>query len=187
MSNPIHDIESLNAAIQQGLKPEWLFFWGHQPSRDGTITKTCFSQWWEGFPFEVDGVTYQTAEHYMMAEKARLFDDTESIEKIVQSSHPREAKKLGRGVQGFDEKKWQAERFQIVVRGNLAKFSQHSSLADFLISTDKQIIVEASPQDRVWGIGLRAEDERATNPQEWRGLNLLGFALMEVRHSLRAT
>ncbi len=148
------------------------------------MTKTCFSQWWENFPFEVDCVAYKTAEHYMMAEKARLFGDAEMRERIIESGHPGEAKKLGRKVRGFEETKWEAERSRIVVRGNFAKFQQNPLLAEFLLKTGQRILVEASPRDRVWGIGLTAHDARAENPEAWKGLNLLGFALMEVRQTL---
>ena len=98
---------------------------------------------------------------------------------------PRQAKDLGRRVRGFDEEKWVATRFELVVRGNLAKFDQHANLREFLLGTGERVLVEASPVDRIWGIGLAADDERAEKPGLWRGLNLLGFALMEVRRALR--
>jgi len=69
----------------------------------------------------------------------------------------------------------------------MAKFSQHPELGQFLLATGERVLVEASPQDRVWGVGLTADDERAASPRTWRGLNLLGFALMEVRHRLKDT
>ena len=98
--------------------------------------------------------------------------------------HPGAAKALGRQVRGFDEQRWAEHRFDAVVTGNMAKFGQHRQLRDFLTSTGSRVIVEASPRDRVWGIGLAADDERAQSPERWPGLNLLGFALMEVRHQL---
>ena len=85
---------------------------------------------------------------------------------------------------GFDEERWAEHRFEVVVTGNMAKFGQHRQLRDFLTSTGSRVIAEASPRDRVWGIGLAADDERAQSPERWPGLNLLGFALMEVRHQL---
>ena len=88
-------------------------------------------------------------------------------------------------VQGFDEAKWQAARYDIVVRGNLAKFSQNEALRSFLLNTGERVLVEASPVDPIWGIGLAANDPLAEQPAQWRGLNLLGFALMDVRRSLR--
>ncbi len=180
----ITDNESLVAAMNAGFRPRWLFFWGHTPSKDGSLGKTCFSQWWAAHPFEIDGAMYQTAEHFMMAEKARLFGDEECRTKILAAASPAQAKKLGRLVKGFDESQWKAARMDIVVRGNHAKFSQHPALKEYLAGTGERIIVEASPVDRIWGIGLAGTDEHAENPRLWKGLNLLGFALMEVRRRL---
>ncbi|WP_344310183.1 NADAR family protein [Fodinicola feengrottensis] len=168
-------------AAGQALK--FLFFWGHQPAPDGRVTASCLSQWWEA-DFTVDGVTYRSAEHFMMASKAMLFDDSAAADRILAASHPNDAKKLGREVRGFDEDTWNKHRFDIVVRANAAKFGQHPDLSGFLLSTEKRLIVEASPVDRVWGIGLTAQDERAQRPSTWRGLNLLGFALIDVRTQL---
>ncbi|NGN64391.1 NADAR family protein [Streptomyces sp. A7024] len=163
---------------------KFLFFWGHRPTRDGSVGKGCFSQWWPA-PFTVDGVEYATAEHFTMAGKARLFGDTDAERAIVAAGHPKQAKDLGRTVRGFDQEAWAAHRYDIVVRGNEAKFGQHPDLRDYLLRTGDRVLVEASPVDRVWGIGLAADDERAQTPAEWRGLNLLGLALMDVRERLR--
>ena len=97
---------------------------------------------------------------------------------------PSAAKALGRKVRGFVDEQWRAARMEIVVRGNSAKFSQHAGLRDHLLKTGDAILVEAAPRDRIWGIGLGAKNEKASNPAQWRGLNLLGFALMEVRSLL---
>lgn len=86
---------------------------------------------------------------------------------------------------GFDEHRWAEQRFELVVTGNLAKFGQHPDLRAFLLGTGSRVLAEASPRDRIWGTGLAASDERATSPEHWPGLNLLGFALMEVRHRLQ--
>jgi ribA/ribD-fused uncharacterized protein len=123
----------------------------------------------------------------MMAAKTLLFGDAETAARIQAAPHPGAAKKLGRQVRGFDERSWVQRRFDLVITGNLAKFGQHPQLRDFLLGTGNRILVEASPLDRIWGIGLAVDDERATSPQQWPGLNLLGFALMEVRHQLRST
>jgi ribA/ribD-fused uncharacterized protein len=120
----------------------------------------------------------------MMAEKARLFHDEATRALILQASHPDQAKKLGRRVQNFDEARWNAVRFEVVVRGNAAKFSQHPELRQYLLQTAPCVFVEASPVDAIWGIGLAQDHPNATNPAEWRGLNLLGFALMKVRDQL---
>ena len=162
----------------------YVFFWGHRPNKDGTIGKTCFSQWFNS-PFEHESVFYRTAEHWMMAEKARLFGDKAILERILKSSTPLEAKKLGRKVRNFDEKTWKAHRKEIVLNGNYLKFSQHNKLWDFLNQTGDKIIVEASPYDTIWGIGMVREEPGIEDPDNWRGLNLLGYALMEVRDKIR--
>ncbi len=178
----IYSTEALITAITSGFQPEYLFFWVHQPRQDGQIGKQCLSQWWPS-PFEVNGILYPTAEHYMMAEKARLFGDDVIAEKIISTAQPDVAKKLGRAVKGFDEKKWAEHRFAIVMRGNEAKFGQNTDLKEFLLNTRKRVLVEASPFDRVWGIGLTEDDPAAVEPAQWQGLNLLGFALMKVRYA----
>ena len=162
---------------------KFLYFWGHQPSKDGSITKACFSQWWIA-SFEIDGICYQTAEHWMMAAKARLFNDTVALEKILTATTAPEAKKLGREVNNFDAEKWDAEKYALVVKGNLHKFSSNPDLRSFLLNTADRVLVEASPVDNIWGIGLAADDPKAANPHNWKGENLLGYALMEVRELL---
>ena len=175
------NVEALSAAMRDGFSPKWLFFWGHTPAKDGSVSKSCFSQWWDGHPFPIGDDLYRTAEHYMMAEKARLFRDDAILKKILDARTPAEAKKLGRKVQGFNEAQWLERRWDIVVRGNLAKFGAHVELREFLINTGSRVLVEASPYDQIWGIGMVATDDRAENPERWKGLHLLGFALMEVR------
>ncbi|MCL4147568.1 UNVERIFIED_CONTAM: hypothetical protein GTU68_003139 [Idotea baltica] len=169
---------------KQAQRIKYLFFWGHTPSTDGSIKATCFSQWWAEHPFEENGVVYQTAEHYMMAGKARLFDDKEILEQILGAKSAAEAKKLGRMVKGWNQKTWETERCKIVVQGNYLKFSQHTELKTFLLQTTSRVIVEASPLDRIWGIGIDKEHESAADPINWKGENLLGFCLMEVRDRL---
>jgi len=180
----VRDVAGLIAALERGERVKFLMFWGHQPPRGGGVGRGCLSQWWPA-EFTVDGVRYRTAEHFMMAAKARLFGDAEAEAAIIAAGHPKQAKDLGRQVRGFDEEKWRDARFDLVVQGNLAKFGQNPELRDFLLGTGDRVLVEASPVDRVWGIGLAADDERAERPECWRGLNLLGFALMEVRQALR--
>ncbi|WP_052390704.1 NADAR family protein [Streptomyces sp. NRRL B-24484] len=177
--------EQLVSLVEAGARPKYLLFWGHRPESDGRIGAGSLSQWWPG-AFTVDGVTYRTAEHWMMAGKARLFQDEETLARILTAPTPGEAKKLGRMVRGFDDERWVAERFELVVAGNVAKFGQDEALRNYLLGTSQRVLVEASPLDRLWGIGLAADNERATRPHEWRGLNLLGFALMEARARLIA-
>lgn len=162
---------------------KFLFFWGHQPNKDNVITKSCFSQWWES-SFKIDDITYWTAEHYMMAEKARLFNNEEIRRKIITSKSPGEAKKLGREVTNFNQEIWQNNCFEIVKKGNYEKFNQNKNLKDFIIKTQNRILVEASPVDAIWGIGMAENHRDIMNPNKWRGENLLGFALMEVRDEL---
>jgi ribA/ribD-fused uncharacterized protein len=178
--------EQLTTALRSGHSVKYLFFWGHTPRPDGAPSAACFSQWFEGAPFSVDGTGYATAEHWMMAAKARLFGDAEAEAAAVAAGGPGEAKKVGRLVRGFDEDVWVRERFRLVVTGNVAKFEQHPAHSAFLLGTGERVLVEASPRDRIWGIGLGAKNERASDPEQWRGENLLGFALMAARAQLRA-
>ncbi len=162
---------------------KYVFFWGHTPPADGAVNKSCFSQWY-GTPFVINGIVYPTAEHFMMAEKARLFANTKIEAQILAARTPGEAKALGRKVKNFDQAIWEAQCFAIVIAANLAKFSQHAALGDFLRATGQRVLVEASPQDLIWGIGLSARDPGVDNPAQWPGENRLGFALMEVREQL---
>ncbi|GAA0327828.1 hypothetical protein GCM10010151_17210 [Actinoallomurus spadix] len=159
-------------------------FWGHRPPKGGGVGKGCLSQWYPA-PFTVDGLRYATAEHYMMAGKARLFGDAEAEERVLADDDPAKAKSAGRKVRGFDETTWAEHRYGLVVAANEAKFGQHPPLRGFLLATGDRVLVEASPYDTVWGIGLSASQPEAARPSEWRGLNLLGFALMDVRTALR--
>lgn len=179
----MYTISWLRQQHDAGIRLKYLFFWGHEPHPNGIITHSCLSQWWEG-AFEVDGIVYKTAEHWMMAEKARLFGDKEMRARIIACEKPGEAKALGREVRGFDQAIWGAERFAIVRDGNYYKFSQDEALKAFLINTNQRILAEASPIDAIWGIGMAKYHPSVTDPYRWRGLNLLGFALMEVRDAL---
>ncbi len=178
-------VEDLKTRFNRGENLKYLFFWGHQPGKNG-ISTSCFSQWYEA-PFTVDGQVYLTAEHFMMAAKAELFNDFTIRAKVLDASTPGAAKALGRQVRGFDDALWTENRYSIVVRANEAKFSNNPELGRFLQQTGNRVLVEASPVDPVWGIGLAQDDERASNPNYWAGLNLLGFALMQVRASQSAS
>lgn len=162
---------------------KFLCFWGHQPNKNGSIGKSCFSQWWEA-PFEIEEISYPTAEHYMMAGKARLFKDDEILQEILSVIHPHDVKKLGRKVKNFSPEQWNEHKFDIVLKANHAKFSQNESLKKYLLNTKDRIIVEASPVDPVWGIGMSSDNPNITNPNNWKGDNLLGYILMEVRDLL---
>lgn len=159
-------------------RPELLLFYGHKVTK--TITETCLSQWYP-CKFEADGVSYTSAEQYMMAEKAKLFGDEEIRAKILSTSDPRRCKALGRKVQNFDKVVWDKGKKNIVHKGNTRKFLQNSALRNFLLSTGDRVLAEASPTDRIWGIGLGKNNPGALEPEKWRGQNLLGFTLMRVR------
>jgi ribA/ribD-fused uncharacterized protein len=179
-----YTLERIIGLYQLGQIMDYLFFWGHTPRKNQGIGVCCFSQWYPS-PFEVNGKTYFTAEHWMMAEKARLFNDLETENKIIQNEKAALVKDLGRQIQNFVEETWVQHRYEIVRKGNYYKFIQNPDLKDFLLSTKDKTIVEASPLDTIWGIGLAKDSPSIVDPNTWKGLNLLGFALMEVRDDLR--
>jgi len=129
-------------------------------------------------------LVYNCCEQYMMHQKALLFGDYASATQIMKCESPRDQKALGRKVSGFDQHIWDERKFDIVVAGNLLKFRQNMTCQRFLIRTADKILVEASPYDRIWGIGLSEEDARLMDPSEWPGQNLLGKALMLVRERI---
>ncbi|MFA8300985.1 MAG: NADAR family protein [Hyphomicrobiales bacterium] len=162
---------------------EFLFFWGHTEKEKGIAGKHYLSQWWPS-AFVVDNIEYKTAEHWMMARKAHLFGDMKMFNEITQCEDPKNVKALGRKIKGFEEELWVKHRYEIVKEGNFHKFNQSEKLRNFLLSTDDKVLVEASPFDKIWGIGMSVNDSNIISPDKWRGLNLLGFALMEVRDQL---
>ncbi len=157
---------------------------GHTNKYNEEVGDFCFSQWFE-CPFTVDSITYKTAEHWMMAHKALLFNDRNNFNKIISCDKPGEAKALGRQVLGYDEQSWNKKKFDIVKLGNIHKFNQHPKFAEYLLKTDNRILVEASPVDKIWGIGLSQESNDIDNIYAWRGQNLLGFVLMATRDFLK--
>ena len=155
---------------------KYTFFWR---------SDSPFSQWYPS-RFKLDGRTFRHAEQYMMFGKAILFGDREIAEQIMRAKSPKEQKALGRKVRKFDEKRWKAQRENIVYRGNHAKFTQSQDLYDALMATGKTELVEASPVDRIWGVGLAEDNPRILQRSHWRGLNLLGKILTRLRDDLRA-
>lgn len=161
---------------------EFTFFW------DGP-----FSQWHACY-FVIDKIEYNCAEQFMMAEKARLFEDEETLEMIMETDVPATQKALGRQVDGFRKDVWEDDEtdngrphcWNVVFRGNMEKFGQNSYLLQELLNTSGTTIVEASPEDRIWGIGLGENDPGARSRHSWQGLNWLGEVLTEVREHLRA-
>ena len=176
------DRDELRSRWEAGERFEFYFFYGHKKPETG-VDQSCLSQWFEA-GFEIDGVHYPTSEHWMMAEKARLFGDDAMLKAILEAPDPKSAKAFGRKVQEFDQDVWVAERVAIVTRGNDAKFEQNLELREFLESTKGTILVEAAGRDVIWGIGLGKNNEKAQDPATWRGRNLLGFVLTDVRDRL---
>lgn len=148
------------------------------------VTKACLSQWYPS-TFIVDGITYNCAEQYMMAEKARTFLDEETLAEILAASEPDVIKKLGRKVANFDATIWDEKCIEAVYKGNIHKFRQNPQLLKFLFSTGESTLVEASPYDKIWGIGMDESAASKLYPHVWKGENRLGFILMEVREYLR--
>ena len=157
------------------MENEFVFFYGGP-----------FSQWCESF-FTIDGVKYNCAEQYMMAEKSRLFKDDETLDKIMDTSNPYDMKMVyGRNVKNFDVEIWQKHCRDIVYRGNYAKFTQNEDLKRDLLSTGNKEIVEASPTDTIWGIGMgEYEIPFIYDKKNWCGSNWLGIAIMQVRDKIR--
>ena len=151
----------------------FVFFWGGWPSQ------------WHPCSFEVENIRYNCAEQFMMAEKARVFGDPEAEAAIISSTDPSKQKSLGRRVRGFSEQTWNSVCRGVVFRGNLAKFQQIPSLRAMLLNTGRRVIVEASPRDAIWGIGLSRTDPRALDPAQWPGSNWLGIAIMQARSEIR--
>ena len=151
---------------------KFVFFWG------GT-----FSNWAES-PFKIDGVVYNCCEQYMMVKKALLFGDFEAAKNIMNTFDPSEQKAYGRGVKGFNQARWEAICKKIVYDANYAKFTQNPKMHDELMCTLGKEIVEASPEDKIWGIGLHESDPRAWDKATWQGTNWLGEAIMSVRDTL---
>lgn len=161
----------------------FLFFWNDVPSVTSTQKDSYLSQWYPA-TFSESHITYNSAEHYMMAQKALLFNDEQMFCSIIQSDHPGQAASLGRRVKNFDEQTWINERFRIVTQASILKFGQNSELNAYLQQTSPKTIVLANPWDRIWGIGLDEYAPQAKNPANWKGLNLLGYALMKAREVL---
>jgi len=179
----IRDIASLLRARDAGEPLQFLYFWGHRSRRGRPPGKEVLSQWYMA-SFTHDGVHYASAEHWMMAEKARLFGDDAALQAVLAAPTPAAAKKEGRQVAGFSPEGWAAHCVDIVVRGNVLKFAQNPALLAYLLSTGPLVLVEAAPNDAIWGIGMAQDAEGVGDPRRWRGTNLLGFALMEARHRL---
>ena len=153
---------------------QYFYFW-----RDASP----FSQWHQSL-FVVDGIEFNCAEQYMMYQKALLFKDEITAAEILKAKHPRQQKALGRKVYPFIPEVWNKHSEQIVYDGNFAKFTQNPYLIEALMRTEGMTLVEASPYDSIWGIGLDEETARVTSPEQWPGQNKLGKILTKLRIDL---
>lgn len=142
-----------------------------------------FSQWYPS-KFAIDGIEYNCCEQYMMAKKALMFGDAESHKMIMSTDSPKDQKAFGRRVKGFDKSRWEEECRDIVFDANYAKFTQNGNLLEELMKTGDKEIVEASPVDKIWGIGLHETDPDALDKSKWQGTNWLGEAIMQVRDAI---
>lgn len=174
----------LTNKFDKGESLNYIFFWGHTNKESKPVGEFILSQWYHS-PFSVNEITYKSAAHWMMARKAFLFGDRDSFSKIINADRPDEVRAYSRNIKGFDEAKWSEWKYEIVKEGNFHKFRQNKKLRAYLLSTKDSILVEANPVDEVWGIGLAQDSKYSKDPYSWNGLNLLGFALMEVRDYLR--
>lgn len=148
------------------------FFWGGPFSN------------WHPCRFTYGVTEYNCVEQFMMAYKAKVFGDKNSLIKIMESDEPRTQKKLGRKVSGFNPDIWSDVCYPIVFAGCLAKFMQNEGLKQILLNTGDDILVEASPYDKIWGIGLSESNAKNIPPEQWPGENRLGKILMDVRRSV---
>lgn len=154
-----------------------VFFW-HEYEENG-----CFSNWYSS-PFVIDDFCYLHVEQYIMAQKAKVFHDPKIYTKILRASSPADCKSLGKQVQNFQEDVWEAHRYGILKTALGAKFRQNQDLQVRLLETSNALLAEASPYDRIFGIGMTAAQAESLPPDKWNGQNLLGKALMEVRSEL---
>lgn len=147
---------------------KYVFFWGSE-----------FSNWYQ-CSFELWGRKFTSSEQALMYKKAVLFNDYESAEKIIELNDPASQKQTGRKVKNYDDKIWSANRYNIMVEILCQKF-EDPILRKKLLSTGNRLMVEASPHDTIWGVGLHENDSSILEDKNWKGMNLLGKALMEVR------
>lgn len=156
------------------MNKKYCFFWS---------SRSPFSNW-HSAKFIENGIEYNCTEQYMMYQKAILFDDIETANKILSEVSPRNQKRLGRLVKNFDKDVWDKHCMQIVYNGNKLKFTQNPYLLKQLLNTKDLKMVEASPYDRIWGIGMSKEEAELVDESQWRGQNLLGKVLTKLRDDL---
>ncbi len=139
---------------------------------------------WYPSRFTLDGIEFSSLEQYMMYSKAVLFRDTKIASEILSTDDVARVKALGRLVSGYDDRKWSSVRRDVVFEGLVAKFSQNPDLGEKLKATGNDILAECAVRDRIWGIGLSMTDSDRLDVKRWRGRNLLGYTLMDVRDRL---
>lgn len=139
---------------------------------------------WYMSDFVADNIKFTSMEQYMMYKKAQLFNDTKIMQEILSTDNVGKIKMLGRSVKNYDEVMWNGVRQIVVYEGLYAKFSQNESLREKLLATENDILAECAVSDCIWGIGLAMNDDKRLSTEEWRGQNLLGFAIMQVREKL---
>ena len=157
------------------MKKEYVFFWK---------TASPFSNWHPS-KFKIEGITFENAEQYMMCSKAMTMRDFETAKKILATSDPRTIKALGKEVKNFNSALWDSVKFNVVFSGCMAKFSQNENLKKALLDTGDKELCEASPYDKIWGLGVDEQTAKTTPPETWPGENLLGKVLMKVRDELK--
>lgn len=148
---------------------DYLLFWGSE-----------FSQWFKTSFKDKENIIFSSAEQFMFYHKAKLFNDQDILKRVLNTSDPRKQKALGRQVKDFSQEIWDSYKEDIVFLGNLYKFTQNKKLLHKMISTP-QHFVEASPVDKIWGIGLHYENPLSEKKENWKGENLLGQALDKVK------
>ena len=131
--------------------------------------------------FTLDNIEFDNSEQYFMHQKALFFNDNEIASKILKATTPAKCKYLGREIKNFSDSKWATVRYDMMLTGCRAKFTQNNRLKNILINTDNLIIVEASPTDKIWGVGLAIDDKDILHIERWKGQNLLGKVLMNLR------
>ncbi len=152
----------------------------HNPNEENGY----LSNWYTSY-FVVDDIRYSSVEQYMMYQKARCFCDTNVAKEIMKTDDVAVIKLLGRSVSNYDDDIWSSKREKVVLDGAIAKFSQNIDLKKQLLDTKDAILAECAIKDLIWGIGLSMKDINRFDIKKWRGKNLLGYTLMQVRDKLR--
>lgn len=153
---------------------KYVFFYGGE-----------FSQWFPCIFIDENGLLFNCAEQYMMYKKAMLFGDVDAANRIMATNQPSKQKFIGRCVQNFDKEVWELHARDYVAWGNFYKFIQNQDLLKVLKSTDGKLLVEASPDDTIWGVGLGVHDKRVDDPKNWQGTNWLGEVITGVRERIK--